>query len=76
MEHLDTIEAVPEGLYYRQKVLVVNEEGDFLEVDTYRTTDPRGPFKPAKSYVELILEGATLHNLPEDYIKKIKKFMD
>jgi len=72
MEHLDTIEAVPEGLYYRQKVIVVNEEGDFLDVDTYRTTDPRGPFKPTVKYLQLMITGAMEHGLDPEYIRFLR----
>lgn len=69
MEHLDKIEAVPEGLYYRQKVLAVDEEGDLLEVYTYRTTNPKGPYKPTKKYMELMIKGAKEHGLDPEYIK-------
>jgi gamma-glutamylcyclotransferase (GGCT)/AIG2-like uncharacterized protein YtfP len=72
MEHLDTIEAVPEGLYYRQKVMVVNEEADFLEVDTYRTTDPKGPFKPTVKYLQLMITGAMEHGLDPEYIRFLR----
>ena len=72
MEHLDTIEAVPEGLYYRQRVLVVDEGGNFLEAETYRTTDPDGPFTPTRRYLALMIKGAKEHELDLDYIKDLE----
>ncbi len=72
MEHLDTIEAVPEGFYYRQKVLVVDEGGNLLEAETYRTTDPKGPFTPTRKYLSLMIKGAKEHELDLDYIKDLE----
>ncbi len=73
MEHLDTIEAVPEGLYYRQKVLVVDDGGSLLEADTYRTTDPKGPFKPTRRYLGLMIKGAKEHELDPGYIEELER---
>jgi len=72
MEYLDTIEAVPEGLYYRQRVLVVDECGNYLEAETYRTTDPKGPFTPTRKYLALMIKGAKEHELDMDYIKDLE----
>ena len=72
MEYLDTIEGVPEGIYYRQKVLVLDEGGNQLEAETYRTTDPKGPFTSTRGYVGLMLKGAREHKLEPDYIKEIE----
>jgi gamma-glutamylcyclotransferase (GGCT)/AIG2-like uncharacterized protein YtfP len=43
LEHLDTIEGVPQGVYYRQRVIVVDENGSMLKAETYRTSNPGGP---------------------------------
>jgi gamma-glutamylcyclotransferase (GGCT)/AIG2-like uncharacterized protein YtfP len=69
---LDAVEGVPEGIYYRQKVLIVNEEGKLLKADTYRTTDPKGPFTPTKRYLSLMLSGAREHRLDPKYVQELE----
>ena len=75
MEHLDVVEAVPQGVYYRQKVLAVDEEGNLLEVETYRTTDPKGPFTPTRRYVGLMVKGAMEHGLDPEYIEELENLL-
>lgn len=75
MEHLDVIEAVPQGLYYRENVLVVDEEGKLLEVETYRTTNPKGPFTPTRRYLGLMVKGAKEHGLDPEYIRELETLL-
>jgi gamma-glutamylcyclotransferase (GGCT)/AIG2-like uncharacterized protein YtfP len=70
--HLDSIEGVPEGIYYRQTTYVVDESGKAVKAATYRTTNPKGPFKPTKKYVGLMISGAKEHGLDPDYVKELK----
>ena len=70
---LDKIEGVPQGIYFRQKILVVDELGKIVEAETYRTTEPKGPFNPKRRYLRLMLKGAKQHCLDPDYIKKLEK---
>jgi gamma-glutamylcyclotransferase (GGCT)/AIG2-like uncharacterized protein YtfP len=72
MKRLDVVEAVPEGFYYRQKVLVVDEAGKLLEAETYRTTDPRGPLTPTRRYVGLMIKGAKEHGMDPGYIESLE----
>ena len=73
LRHLDTIEGVPEGIYFRQRVLVVDEGGSLLEAETYRTTEPKGPFKTTRRYLGLMLKGANEHGLDPEYIRKLRE---
>jgi gamma-glutamylcyclotransferase (GGCT)/AIG2-like uncharacterized protein YtfP len=73
LRHLDTIEGVPQGVYYRQRVLVVDEEGNLLEAETYRTTEPKGPFKTTTKYLGLMLKGAKEHCLDPSYVRKLEE---
>jgi len=75
MEHLDVVEAVPQSLYYREKVLVVDEEGKLLEVETYRTTYPKGPFTPTRRYLGLMVKGAKEHGLDPEYIRELETLL-
>jgi gamma-glutamylcyclotransferase (GGCT)/AIG2-like uncharacterized protein YtfP len=70
--HLDSIEGVPDGIYYRQTIYVVDDLGKAVKAATYRTTNPKGPFKPTKKYVGLMISGAKEHGLEPDYIKSLE----
>ncbi len=70
--HLDTIEGIPEGIYYRQTIYVVDESGKAVKAATYRTTNPKGPFKPTKRYVGLMIHGAKEHGLDPGYVKELE----
>jgi gamma-glutamylcyclotransferase (GGCT)/AIG2-like uncharacterized protein YtfP len=70
--HLDSIEGVPEGIYFRQTIYVVDDSGKAIKAATYRTTNPRGPFKPTKKYLGLMVSGAKEHELDADYIKTLE----
>jgi gamma-glutamylcyclotransferase len=76
MEDLDVLESVPQGLYRRETFLVLGEDGGWHRADLYRVADPTGPYEPARSYVELMLEGAEAHGLPPDYVEKIRCLLD
>jgi gamma-glutamylcyclotransferase (GGCT)/AIG2-like uncharacterized protein YtfP len=69
---LDVIEGVPEGIYYRQTIYVVDEFGNPIKAVTYRTMNPRGPFKPTKSYLGLMIKGAKEHELEQNYIQQLE----
>ena len=70
--HLDSIEGVPDGIYYRQTIYVVDESGKVVKAVTYRTTNPKGPFKPTKRYLGLMISGAKEHGLGPDYVKELE----
>jgi len=70
---LDELESVPQGLYRREKFLVLDEWGKWQGADLYRVADPQGPFTPSRSYVELMLTGAREHGLDPGYVKKIEE---
>jgi gamma-glutamylcyclotransferase (GGCT)/AIG2-like uncharacterized protein YtfP len=69
---LDSIEGVPEGIYFRQTIYVVDESGKAVKAATYRTTNPKGPFKPTKRYLSFMVKGAKKHGLDPDYIKELE----
>lgn len=71
MEHLDTIEGVPNGTYYRHPLIVVSEAGEPMLAHVDRTNNPHGPFKPTKKYLKYMLDGAKSLGLPEDYFKSL-----
>jgi len=76
LERLDSIEGVPQGIYYRQTILVVDEKGELVEVETYRTTDPKGPFRSTRRYVGLMLKGAKEHGLDPGYVRELQELHD
>ena len=38
----------------------------------YRTTNPRGPFKPTKKYLAYMVDGAKVLCLPAEYIAELE----
>ena len=72
MERLDIVEGVPAGIYYRETVTVIDEHGKEHRAETYRTTDPKGPFTPTKRYLGLMIKGAKEHGLDPDYVKELE----
>jgi gamma-glutamylcyclotransferase len=69
---LDKIEGIPEGIYYRQTLYVVDELCKVVKAGTYRTTNPKGPFKPTKKYIGLMIKGAKEHALDAQYVKELE----
>lgn len=75
MLRLDEVESVPQGLYTRETFLVLGENGAFHRADLYRVVEPEGPFAPARSYVELMLEGAEEHGLDQTYVEELRELL-
>jgi gamma-glutamylcyclotransferase (GGCT)/AIG2-like uncharacterized protein YtfP len=73
---LDVLESVPQGLYRRETFLVLGEAKEWHEADLYRVVEPKGPFTPSRSYVELMLAGAKAHGLAHEYVKKIEEIYE
>jgi len=73
MDHLDTIEGVPNGTYHRHPIMVVSEDGQPMLAHVYRTTNPRGPFKPTKLYLNYMIDGARTLGLSPEYIKSLER---
>jgi hypothetical protein len=73
---LDILESVPQGLYKRETFMVLGENNEWQKADLYRVTEPKGPFRPARSYVDLMLNGARAHGLDPIYVKKIESFYE
>jgi len=48
--------------------MVVSEEGEPMLAHVYRTTNPRGPFKPTRRYLRYMVDGAKALGLPPEYI--------
>ena len=72
IEKLDIVEGVPTGIYYRETVTVVDENEKEHRAETYRTTDPKGPFTPTRHYLGLMIKGAKERGLDSDYIKELE----
>jgi gamma-glutamylcyclotransferase (GGCT)/AIG2-like uncharacterized protein YtfP len=72
MEHLDTVEGVPNGTYYRHLIMVVSEAGELMLAHVYRTTNPRGPFKPTRRYLRYMVDGAKALGLPPEYVAQFE----
>lgn len=68
IDELDILESVPQGLYRRDTFLVLGQDGGWHKADLYRVSNPAGPYKASKAYVEDMIEGAREHGLTSDYV--------
>ena len=75
MVKLDEVESVPQGHYVRERVLVLGEDKEYHKADLYRVVNPDGPFAPARSYVELMVEGAEEHGLDPEYVENLRSLL-
>lgn len=75
MVRLDEMENIPQGLYQRETFLVLGEDGRWHEADLYRVVKPEGPFTPARSYIELMIEGVEEHGLDPEYRKELVELL-
>ena len=73
MEALDILEDVPLGIYNRETFQVLGEDGEWYAADLYRVSEPKGPYKPAKKYLDLMIAGAIEHNINKAWLKTLKK---
>ena len=73
IEALDILEDVPLGIYRRDTFNVLGDDGKWHEADLYRVVTPKGPYKPAKKYLDLMIAGAKEHNLNADWQHKLQK---
>ena len=73
METLDEVKSVPKGHYKRETYLVLGDDGQLHKANLYRVVKPEGPFTPAASYLELMMEGAEEHGLDADYLESLRK---
>jgi gamma-glutamylcyclotransferase (GGCT)/AIG2-like uncharacterized protein YtfP len=74
LSRLDDMEGVYKDRYRRFTYLVLGEDGKFHAADLYRVMDPKGPFPPSRSYLDIMLAGARDLGLDPEYIAKIEGF--
>lgn len=61
--------------YKREIFRVMGEDGEWYQASLYRLWEPKGPFPPARGYVEGMLEGARQLELSPEYIERIEGFL-
>ena len=71
MHDLDVLEMVPEGIYKRETFTVLGKDGKWYQAYLYRLENPAGPYPPAKSYLDDMIEGAQAHGLDAEYTEKL-----
>ena len=73
IEALDILEDVPLGIYKRETFQVLGEDGKWYAADLYRVSEPKGPYKPAKKYLDIMIAGAIEHNINKAWLETLKK---
>jgi hypothetical protein len=61
--------------YKREVFKVMGEDNQWYQASLYRLWEPKGPFPPARRYVEGMLEGARQLGLSPEYIERIEGFL-
>lgn len=64
---------MPLGIYKRETFQVLGEDGQWYAADLYRVTEPKGPYEPAKKYLDLMIAGSTEHNINPEWVAKLKE---
>ena len=73
MKALDILEDVPLGIYKRETFQVLGDDGKWHAADLYRVVNPKGPYTPSKQYLDIMIAGATEHNINKNWIARLKK---
>ncbi len=58
--------------YFEREVIVYNEKQELLAIAKTFVSDKICDKLPTKKYLNIIIDGAKQHELPEDYIQKLK----
>jgi len=74
MLDLDVKEGYYIGDYERKTFIALGEDKKWYDTELYQVIDPQGPFKPSKSYVKGMLEGAKELKIDPTYLKTIEQF--
>jgi gamma-glutamylcyclotransferase (GGCT)/AIG2-like uncharacterized protein YtfP len=72
---LDRFEGVP--MHYRRieaNVSPLENDGQKVPAAVYIAAKPKRGLKPDRLYLQKLIEGATEHNLPADYVEKLKSY--
>jgi hypothetical protein len=72
-ERLDRTEGVHVGLYFREDVTIVTDGGP-VEGFAYRSTRTSLGRKPSARYLDILLDGARRHGLPDEYVRVLEAF--
>jgi hypothetical protein len=72
---LDKAGGLPEGLWARLDITLLNEKGESVPASTYFIPNPAGPYKPPESYTRPILVGAKALSLPQEYIEQLEEII-
>ena len=75
LQILDQLEKISEKNHDRIEVDIISEGGQVSKAYTYVCPTKEGRFRPSKEYVDIIIDGAKINNLSEEYILHIRSFL-
>ncbi len=76
LRRLDQFEGVTSKSYQRDRIEVVDKDGNRLQVWTYFATPQDKPVReylPHKEYIRLYIQGAEYFGLPEGYVRELRE---
>ena len=71
-EGYDAVNLAANNRYDRVEVVVERVRGDSVEAVTYVAIPQANPGLPSADYMRHIIEGATAHSFPDDYVAMLK----
>lgn len=69
LEKLDKHEGVHKKQYMRRTITVTTQNGEQISAECYFAVSPSSGLHPRRVYLDLIIKGAKVHNLPPRYIE-------
>ncbi|MDQ7041686.1 MAG: gamma-glutamylcyclotransferase family protein [Rhodothermus sp.] len=70
LQKLDSLEGVPQ--HYRRVPITVETKAGTQQAVTYIAVKVQKDLRPKRCYLELLIQGAIEHNLPDAYIQRLK----
>jgi gamma-glutamylcyclotransferase (GGCT)/AIG2-like uncharacterized protein YtfP len=71
---LDRFEGVKVGAYFRKQIDVLLPDGNQVEATIYQSNPMPETKLPSEEYLGHLIQGAQEHNLPQEYIDRLKSF--
>lgn len=73
LRRLDQFEGTSSGAYQREEVDILLPDGSTQRAFVYIATDTGRRYRPSREYLGFLIEGAEEHNLPPEYVERLRR---
>ncbi len=73
MSRMDKASGIPEGLWVRMAVTLVDKNGNSIQSNTYTIPGSPPAFRPTEDYLGKVRAGLETMPLPSDYVRKVEQ---